>query len=100
LGSTHNINTPVSRNSDHGVEGTEIDTDDAHLCFFSFPAVEFRVESVSKMRLVRKKKTMKIKSSLFLSRFVSMCLTLGRVVWEYAEKNSRCPRELCQAKGG
>lgn len=35
---THNINTPVSRNSDHGVEGTEIDTDDTHICFVVFVA--------------------------------------------------------------
>lgn len=31
MGSTHNINTAIPRNSDHGVEGTEVDTDYAHL---------------------------------------------------------------------
>lgn len=36
LGYTHNINTPVSCNSDDGVEGTEIDTDDTHICFSFF----------------------------------------------------------------
>jgi hypothetical protein len=33
MGSTHNINTAIPRNSDHGVEGTEVDTDYAHLAW-------------------------------------------------------------------
>jgi hypothetical protein len=55
---TYNINTPVSRNSDHGVEGTEIDTNDAHLCFVLFVAgrsVRCRVE-LSKCDFCEKKR--------------------------------------------
>lgn len=46
--STYDINTSIPRNSDDGVEGTEVDTNDAHLC--SNMTIECTSERVEESR--------------------------------------------------